>query len=121
MVQAITIDDELFEPYRQGSDFIQRFIFPGGCLPSVSVLAQEAQGAGMEMIERIAFGASYATTLQEWRRRFLQNWPEIMRQGFDEPFRKIWEFYLCYSEAGFRAGTIDVGLVAYGPKRRRER
>lgn len=117
VVQAITIDDAVFEPYQKGSDFIQRFIFPGGCLPSVPVLEQEAQSAGLTTIERIAFGASYAATLQEWRRRFLQHWPEIESQGFDEPFRRLWEFYLCYCEAGFRAGTIDVSLVAFGSRR----
>ncbi|HEY5797262.1 MAG TPA: cyclopropane-fatty-acyl-phospholipid synthase family protein [Bosea sp. (in: a-proteobacteria)] len=117
VLQAITIDDALFEPYQQGSDFIQRFIFPGGCLPSVSILEREGQSVGLATIERIAFGASYAVTLQEWRRRFLQHWPEIARQGFDEPFRRLWEFYLCYCEAGFRAGTIDVSLVAFGGHR----
>ncbi|HEY5795908.1 MAG TPA: cyclopropane-fatty-acyl-phospholipid synthase family protein [Bosea sp. (in: a-proteobacteria)] len=117
VLQAITIDDALFEPYQQGSDFIQRFIFPGGCLPSVSILEWEAQSVGLATTERIAFGASYAATLQEWRRRFLQRWPEIASQGFDEPFRRLWEFYLCYCEAGFRAGTIDVSLVAFGGRR----
>lgn len=111
VLQAITIDDALFELYQQGTDFIQRFIFPGGCLPSVAALEREAKGAGLATIDRVDFGASYAETLKEWRRRFLQSWPQIAPLGFDEPFRKLWEFYLCYCEAGFRAGTIDVSLL----------
>lgn len=111
VLQAITIDDTLFELYQQGTDFIQRFIFPGGCLPSVAALEREAKGAGLATIDRVDFGASYAETLKEWRRRFLQSWPQIAPLGFDEPFRKLWEFYLCYCEAGFRAGTIDVSLL----------
>ena len=111
VLQAITIDDALFEPYQRGTDFIQRFIFPGGCLPSIAALEREAQRIGLAMIGRIDFGGSYAQTLKEWRCRFLQSWPQIAPLGFDEPFRKLWEFYLCYCEAGFRAGTIDVSLV----------
>ncbi|WP_156412390.1 SAM-dependent methyltransferase [Bosea sp. Root483D1] len=117
VLQAITIDDALFEPYQQGSDFIQRFIFPGGCLPSIPALKREAENAGLATIERLDFGASYAVTLKEWRRRFLEGWTYIAPLGFDEPFRKLWEFYLCYCEAGFRAGTIDVSLVVLGGRR----
>jgi cyclopropane-fatty-acyl-phospholipid synthase len=112
VLQAITIDDAVFEPYQQGTDFIQRFIFPGGCLPSVAALEREAQRVDLATIGRFDFGASYTETLKEWRRRFLQSWPQIAPLGFDEPFRKLWEFYLCYCEAGFRAGTIDVSLIA---------
>lgn len=117
VLQAITIDHALFEPYQQGMDFIQRFIFPGGCLPSVLALEDAAASAGLTTIERFAFGESYAATLREWRRRFLERWPQIAAQGFDEEFRKLWEFYLCYCEAGFRAGTIDVSLIAIGGRR----
>ena len=117
VLQAITIDDALFEPYQQGTDFIQRFIFPGGSLPSVPALTGAAKAAGLAEIERLGFGASYASTLKEWRRRFLEHWPQIAPQGFDEPFRRLWEFYLSYCEAGFRAGTIDVNLIALGQRR----
>jgi len=117
VLQAITIDDALFEPYQQGMDFIQRFIFPGGCLPSVLSLEDAAERAGLTIIERLAFGDSYAATLKEWRRRFQERWPQIASQGFDEPFRRLWEFYLSYCEAGFRAGTIDVSLVALAKPR----
>ncbi|MGE7468592.1 class I SAM-dependent methyltransferase [Bosea sp. NPDC003192] len=117
VLQAITIDHVLFEPYQRGMDFIQRFIFPGGCLPSVLALEDAAASAGLATIERFSFGESYAATLREWRRRFLERWPQIAAQGFDEEFRKLWEFYLCYCEAGFRAGTIDVNLIAIGGRR----
>lgn len=118
VLQAITIDDALFESYQHGTDFIQRFIFPGGCLPSVPALAGAAKAAGFAEIERLEFGTSYAFTLKEWRRRFLENWPQIAAQGFDESFRRLWEFYLCYCEAGFRASTIDVSLVALADRSR---
>lgn len=112
VLQAISIAPEMFEAYRTGSDFIQRYIFPGGCLPSLPVLASQASGAGLSVTEQLDFGESYALTLDEWRRRFLDRWPEIAPLGFDEPFKRLWEFYLCYCEAGFRARTIDVSLIA---------
>lgn len=111
VLQAITIDDALFESYQQGTDFIQRYIFPGGCLPSVPVLKSSAKTMGLGVVEQLDFGDSYALTLKEWRNRFLDRWAEIAPLGFDEPFRRLWEFYLCYCEAGFRAGTIDVSLI----------
>ncbi|HEV7257250.1 MAG TPA: cyclopropane-fatty-acyl-phospholipid synthase family protein [Bosea sp. (in: a-proteobacteria)] len=111
LLQAITIADAMFESYEHGSDFIQRYIFPGGCLPSLPILESNAEGAGLAVGERLDFGGSYALTLQEWRRRFLERWPAIAPLGFDEPFRRLWEFYLCYCEAGFRAKTIDVTLL----------
>lgn len=117
VLQAITIDDALFESYRRGTDFIQRYIFPGGCLPSVPVLAHAAGEAGFAAVDRLDFGGSYALTLKEWRHRFQERWSEIAPLGFDEPFRRIWEFYLCYCEAGFRAGTIDVNLIALESRR----
>jgi len=112
VLQAITIDDALFESYQQSTDFIQRYIFPGGCLPSVPVLTRGAEVASLAVVEQLDFGDSYALTLKEWRQRFLENWAEIATLGFDEPFRRLWEFYLCYCEAGFRARTIDVNLLA---------
>jgi cyclopropane-fatty-acyl-phospholipid synthase len=112
VLQAITIDDAVFEGYQQGTDFIQRYIFPGGCLPSVPVLKSSAETVGLGVVEQLDFGDSYALTLKEWRRRFLERWSEIAPLGFDEPFRRLWEFYFCYCEAGFRARTIDVNLIA---------
>jgi len=110
VIQVITIADEHFDKYRRGADFIQRCIFPGGMLPSVAVMRREAERAGLEMRTAESFGASYAATLVEWRRRFQAAWPAIEVLGFDAPFRRLWEYYLCYCEAGFRAGKLDVGL-----------
>jgi len=110
VLQVITIADERFERYRRTVDFIQRYIFPGGMLPSPSALATEAARAGLVVQSVETFGASYARTLGEWRKRFAAAWPELAAMGFSERFRRMWEYYLCYCEAGFRAGTIDVGL-----------
>ncbi|MGO4736826.1 class I SAM-dependent methyltransferase [Bosea sp. 2KB_26] len=111
VLQAITIDDGLFRSYADGTDFIQRYIFPGGCLPSVSVLDSEMARVGLSVDDDHQFGASYAQTLKEWRQRFQAHWAQIAPLGFDEPFRRLWEYYLCYCEAGFRAGTTDVRLL----------
>jgi cyclopropane-fatty-acyl-phospholipid synthase len=79
-------------------------------LPSPSALRREATRAGLAFEVAETFGADYATTLAEWRRRFVAAWPTIAPLGFDEPFRRLWEYYLCYCEAGFRCGRVDVGL-----------
>ncbi|MDP2358083.1 MAG: cyclopropane-fatty-acyl-phospholipid synthase family protein [Beijerinckiaceae bacterium] len=110
VLQAITIADDRFEAYRKAADFIQRYVFPGGMLPSRSVLERYAADAGLRIAESETFADSYALTLAEWRRRMLHAAPQISTQGFDARFRRLWEYYLCYCEAGFRARTIDVGL-----------
>jgi cyclopropane-fatty-acyl-phospholipid synthase len=110
VIQVITIADEDFRHYRRTTDFIQRFLFPGGMLPSVTVMRTEAANAGLMLRSELRFGASYARTLAEWRSRFLASWPAIEALGFDDSFRRLWEYYLCYCEAGFRSGKIDVGL-----------
>lgn len=110
VLQAITIADAQFAAYRARPDFIQRFIFPGGMLPSPGILREQAERAGLEIVDERCFGAGYAATLAEWRRRFLAAWPAIEAQGFDLRFKRLWEYYLCYCEAGFRAGRVDVGL-----------
>jgi cyclopropane-fatty-acyl-phospholipid synthase len=110
VLQAITIADAHFEGYRRGADFIQRCIFPGGMLPSPTALREQAARAGLVLQEELLFGDSYAATLVEWRRRFLAAWPAIAAQGFDLRFKRLWEYYLCYCEAGFRSGRVDVGL-----------
>ena len=110
VIQAITIREDAFAQYRQNPDFIQRYIFPGGMLPTVELMHKRADEAGLtfETIER--FGASYTLTLAEWRRRFEAAWPEIAALGFDERFRRMWRYYLTYCEVGFERGLIDVGL-----------
>lgn len=108
-LQIITIDDAFYERYRSGSDFIQRYIFPGGMLPSVSALTNEIDRARLSLADVTTFGDSYASTLKEWRQRFLESWSSIEPLGFDERFRRMWEMYLAYCEGGFRAKSIDVG------------
>lgn len=109
-IQAITIAEPMFEAYRRKADFIQRYIFPGGMLPTVSAMAQEAERAGLLFAPVARFGASYARTVREWRQSFEARWPEISRLGFDARFRRKWLYYLAYCEAGFLEGTIDVGV-----------
>jgi cyclopropane-fatty-acyl-phospholipid synthase len=110
VLQAITIEDSRFEKYLATPDFIQRYIFPGGALPCPSALADEAQRAGLRLETIETFGDGYARTLVEWRRRFHENWSQIEALGFDASFHRLWDYYLCYCEGGFRAGAIDVGL-----------
>ncbi len=107
-LQIITIDDNSFETYRRSVDFIQRYIFPGGMLPSPSALKAQVTQAGLAWKESTEFGLDYAETLARWRDRFLEAWPEIRELGFDERFRRMWEYYLAYCEAGFRSGNVDV-------------
>jgi cyclopropane-fatty-acyl-phospholipid synthase len=116
VLQVITIGEPWFERYRRGADFIQRYIFPGGMLPTVDILREQGEAAGFEMQECLRFGPSYALTLAEWRRRFLANWPAIAPLGFDDAFRRLWEYYLGYCEAGFDSGRIDVGLYRFTPR-----
>jgi cyclopropane-fatty-acyl-phospholipid synthase len=110
LVQAITIDERLFDRYRHNPDFIQRYIFPGGMLPTVDQMRRAARAAGLEFEGLVQFGQSYARTLAAWRSRFLLAWPRIQALGFDDRFRRMWLYYLTYCEAGFDHGTIDVGL-----------
>jgi cyclopropane-fatty-acyl-phospholipid synthase len=110
VLQAITIDEQRFAAYRKTPDFIQRYIFPGGVLPTREIIAQEASRAGLKLVHHESFGDSYVKTLREWRLRFLHAWPQIETLGFSERFRRTWEYYLAYCEVGFRLGTIDVGF-----------
>jgi len=110
-IQSIVIDDRLFKRYINSTDFIQQYIFPGGCLPCPSEFRREAQAAGLEVVDAFAFGQDYAETLRRWRASFLARRPEILRLGFDERFMRIWEFYLAYCEAAFDKANID--LVQY--------
>jgi len=109
-IQAITIAEPFYEPYRRGVDFIQRYIFPGGMLPTPGIIEAQAQQAGLVLDGVETFAHSYARTLREWRARFLDAWPAISKLGFDDRFRRKWEYYLAYCEAGFLEGRIDVGI-----------
>ena len=107
-IQAITIDDALFERYVKSTDFIQQYIFPGGCLPSPSEFRKAARAAGLEVVDQFAFGKDYAETCRRWRADFLHRRAEVLPLGFDEKFMRTWEFYLAYCEAAFEEQNIDV-------------
>jgi cyclopropane-fatty-acyl-phospholipid synthase len=111
-LQIITIADEFFESYRRKVDFIQRYVFPGGMLPSPSALRSQVKAAGLEWLDDSGFGAHYAMTLAQWRQRFESVWPEIRQLGFDERFRRMWNYYLAYCEVGFNMGRIDLKQLA---------
>ena len=110
-IQSIVIDNALFNRYIHSTDFIQQYIFPGGCLPCPAEFRREAAAAGLLVIDEFAFGQDYAETLRRWRNSFLARRAEIQRLGFDEKFMRVWEFYLAYCEAAFDKGNID--LVQY--------
>ncbi len=110
VLQAITIREDLYEDYRNNPDFIQRYIFPGGMLPTVTIMQRHAERAGLQFEVHEQFGQSYAKTLADWRSRFVDMWPRIEALGFDDRFRRMWMYYLDYCEVGFARGTIDVGL-----------
>lgn len=112
-VQAITIDERLYAGYRRKADFIQRYIFPGGMLPTKSILAAQAAAAGLTFETVATFGQDYARTLAMWRDRFEASWNSISKLGFDEHFRRRWRYYLCYCEAGFSEAAIDVGVYSF--------
>ena len=100
-IQAITIQDRLYESARKEVDFIKRYIFPGSCIPSVSVLSGAAAPTDLRMVHLEDLTPHYAETLRRWRTRFLARWSDIAELGFDETFRRLWEFYFCYCEGGF--------------------
>lgn len=110
VLQVITISEEHFDDYRRTVDFIQRYIFPGGCLPTKTVLHRQFERAGLRLVSHESFGLSYARTLAEWRRRFHARWSEIAALRFDDRFRRLWDYYLSYCAAGFLEGVTDVGL-----------
>lgn len=110
VLQVILIEDDRFESYRKSVDFIQRYIFPGGLLPSVKELSKAVKRNDLRLEDQYLFGPSYAKTCKLWQRDFQHAWNDIKSLGFDARFKRMWEYYLSYCEAGFNAGTIDVGL-----------
>ncbi len=110
-IQSIVIDDALFERYVSSTDFIQQYIFPGGCLPCPREFRREAAAAGLEVVDEFSFGLDYAETLRRWREKFLASRQQVLQLGFDERFMRVWEFYLAYCEAAFAKANID--LVQY--------
>jgi cyclopropane-fatty-acyl-phospholipid synthase len=111
-LQIITIDERYFSAYRRSVDFIQKYVFPGGMLPSPTVLRAHVEQAGLEWRDNTTFGQDYARTLATWRDRFQNAWDDIRTMGFDDRFNRLWNYYLSYCEAGFRAGSIDVTQIA---------
>ena len=113
-LQIITIADRFFDRYLQSTDFIQRYVFPGGVLPSPTILKSHMENAGLSLRNVNEFGQDYARTLSKWHEDFLGAWDDIRTLGFDEQFKKLWRFYLAYCEAGFKAGTTNVCQLAAG-------
>jgi cyclopropane-fatty-acyl-phospholipid synthase len=109
IVQGITIQDDLFYSYRQKTDFIQNYIFPGGMLLANSIFDKKSRQNGMELVDQYEFGISYADTLKIWRQNFDNVRDQVVAMGFDEKFMRMWNLYLCYCEGAFRAGRINVG------------
>ncbi len=107
-IQAITIDDRLFNRYKTKEDFIQKYIFPGGFLPSKKSLVDYANKTGLEFDECNSYGIHYSNTLKLWRNKFSSSWEHISKQGFDNTFKRMWNFYLSYCEAGFKSKNIDL-------------
>jgi cyclopropane-fatty-acyl-phospholipid synthase len=110
VLQIITIDDHRFHSYRKGADFIQRYIFPGGFLPSQSALVNAIKRNGFDLTRSEFFGQSYARTCAIWNKQFQHAWPEIQSMGYSLNFKRMWEYYLSYCEAGFQEGCVDVGI-----------
>ncbi len=117
LIQAITIADQRYDHYRRDVDFIQTYIFPGGCLPSIERMSRSiASHTDMVIHQMHDIGLHYAKTLNQWRERFFEAWPQLQQQGFDEQFKRLWEYYLCYCEGGFMQRAIStVHLVARKP------
>jgi cyclopropane-fatty-acyl-phospholipid synthase len=110
-LQIITVPDKRFETYRKSVDFIQKYIFPGGMLPSPSVLRREVEQAGLKVLGSMEFGKSYSTTLRRWHETFNAHWSEVAGLGFDERFRRMWNFYLTSCAGAFEGGNCDVTQI----------
>ena len=107
-IQSIIIKDELYNGYRTREDFIQKYIFPGGFLPSLKSLNKLSENSGLRIRNYEMYGNHYSSTLQKWRESFLNSWDLISRQGFDISFKKMWDFYFSYCDAGFKSKNINV-------------
>ena len=107
-IQAITIDDKIYNRYKLKTDFIQKYIFPGGFLPSKNEILKLSSQNGLNFDKCNSYGLDYSNTLKIWRNDFQKKWDIISKQGFDETFRRMWNFYLSYCEAGFKSKNIDL-------------
>ena len=107
-IQAITIDDKIYDRYKLKTDFIQKYIFPGGFLPSKKEILKLSNQNGLYFDKCNSYGLDYSNTLRIWRNEFEKKWNSISQQGFDDTFKRMWNFYLSYCEAGFKAKNIDL-------------
>jgi len=110
-IQVITVEDKRFETYAQRPDFIQKYIFPGGMLPSPKALAQVVENAGLNVSHSIEFGEGYSQTLRRWYDTFNEKWDQVAALGFDERFRRMWNFYLTSCAGTFHSGNCDVTQI----------
>ena len=110
-LQIITVEDSRWEVYNRGVDFIQKYIFPGGMLPSPSVLRKEIEKAGLHVAQSIEFGESYSQTLRRWHETFNEKWEQVAKLGFDDRFRRMWNFYLTSCASTFHGGQCDVTQI----------
>ena len=110
-LQIITVQDERFETYRKGVDFIQKYIFPGGMLPAPTILRETIRKAGLEVTQSVEFGQSYSDTLRRWHETFNEKWDQVAEMGFDDRFRRMWNFYLASCAGAFRGGICDVTQI----------
>ncbi len=110
-LQIITVQHRRWEVYKRGVDFIQKYIFPGGMLPSPVVLKQEIEKAGLQVARSVEFGESYSQTLRRWHETFNAKWDDISALGFDDKFRRMWNFYLTSCAATFHSGNCDVTQI----------
>jgi cyclopropane-fatty-acyl-phospholipid synthase len=114
VIQAITMADQRFEASKNSVDFIQKYVFPGGCLPSLEVISRHvARDTDMQIVDLHDITDHYARTLACWRERFLDKLEQVREQGFDENFQRMWEFYLCYCEGGFRERVIGTVQLTF--------
>jgi cyclopropane-fatty-acyl-phospholipid synthase len=110
-LQIITIADIRWQVYRKSVDFIQKYVFPGGMLPAPSVLRAEVERAGLQVKGSIEFGASYSLTLRRWHETFSDRWTDVRKMGFDDRFKRMWEFYLASCAGAFDGGNCDVTQI----------
>lgn len=114
VVQTITMPEQRYAAYLRSADFIQKYIFPGGCLPSLAAIHQSVgRATDLRMIEQVDFGLSYARTLAKWRKRFRERLDSVRELGFDEQFIRMWNYYLCYCEAAFLERAVGVSQLVW--------
>ena len=121
LLQAITIADQRYDAARRSVDFIQRYIFPGGCIPSITAIGDSiTRSSDLKLTHLEDIGPHYATTLRRWRENFFRNIDAVRALGYPESFIRMWEFYLCYSEGGFEERVLgDVQMLLAKPNNRR--